>query len=68
MLDDVTSASDERAIRALVETWMSATNAGHLATVVERMTDDVLFLTPGRAPVRRSGCTLTVLKKGDDGH
>jgi uncharacterized protein (TIGR02246 family) len=118
MLDDVTTASDERAIRALVETWMSATNAGDLATVLDLMTDDVLFLTPGRAPfgkdefrvasesiegigldgraeireievsgdwawirnhievtmsppgrepVRRSGHTLTVLRKGADG-
>jgi len=118
MLDDVTTASDERAIRALVETWMNATNRGELATVLDLMADDVLFMTPGQEPfgkeefrarsqslkgveidgradireievigdwawirnridvtmdppggaaVRRSGYTLTILKKGDDG-
>lgn len=109
---------DERAIRALVETWMNATNSGDQATVLDLMADDVLFMTPrgepfgkeefrtrsvslkgveldGRAeiceieilgdwawirnhidvamgppggePQHRSGYTLTILKKGDDG-
>lgn len=109
---------DERAIRELVETWMTATKAGDLATVLELMTDDVLFMTAGREPFgkeefratsesmrdveidgraeireievlgrwawirnhidltvtpaagepkRRSGYTLTILKKGADG-
>jgi len=46
MVDD----DDERAIRALVRTWMEATNRGDLATVLELMTDDVLFMTPGQQP------------------
>ena len=109
---------DERAIRQVVETWMNATNSGDLATVLDLMADDVLFMTPrgepfgkeefrarseslksvemeGRAEIReievlgdrawirnhievsigppggepqhRSGYTLTILKKGDDG-
>ncbi|MFL6800705.1 MAG: YybH family protein [Sphingomicrobium sp.] len=41
---------DERAIRELVETWMEASKAGDLATVLELMADDVLFVTPGREP------------------
>jgi uncharacterized protein (TIGR02246 family) len=41
---------DERAIRELVETWMEATKAGDLATVLDLMTDDVVFMTPGREP------------------
>ena len=41
---------DERAIRELVETWMAASKAGHTETVLALMTDDVLFLTPGRDP------------------
>ena len=44
------SGDDERAIRTLVETWMSATNQGDVATVLELMTDDVLFLTAGQEP------------------
>ena len=109
---------DERAIRDLVETWMEASRAGDVETVLGLMTDDVLFMTPsgqpfgkeafratsesmrdlrmdGRAevreiqvlgdwawirnhidltltppegePLQRSGYTLTILRKGDDG-
>jgi uncharacterized protein (TIGR02246 family) len=41
---------DERAIRELVDTWMVASKAGDLSTVLDLMTDDVLFLTPAREP------------------
>ena len=109
---------DERAIRELVETWMAASKAGDIETVLGLMADDVLFVTPGREPfgkaefaaqaqqlkdmgldghgevkeievagewawirnrievvmtppggetLRRSGYTLTILKKGGDG-
>lgn len=43
-------SGDERAIRELVEAWMDASGRGDLATVLELMSDDVLFLTPGREP------------------
>lgn len=43
-------SNDERQIRELVATWMSATRAGDLATVLELMADDVVFLVAGRAP------------------
>jgi uncharacterized protein (TIGR02246 family) len=39
---------DERAIRELVGTWMSASKAGDLATVLTLMADDVVFMVPGR--------------------
>ena len=109
---------DERAIRAVVDEWMAASRAGDTKAVLELMTDDVVFMTPGgepfgkaefearsegmrdyrvegRADVRevevagdwawirnrldievtppdgetshRSGYTLTILRKGDDG-
>jgi len=110
---------DERAIRELVDRWMEASKAGDTAAVLELMTDDVVFMTPGREPfgkdefktlsasmagmrmdgsaeirelrvagdwawirnhidlaitpagggepVRRSGDTLTILRKCDDG-
>lgn len=35
---------DERAIRTLVETWMTASKSGDLATVLSLMTDDVVFM------------------------
>jgi uncharacterized protein (TIGR02246 family) len=41
---------DERAIRDLVATWMTASKAGDSATVLSLMTDDVVFMVPGREP------------------
>jgi len=111
-------SEDERAIRELVDSWMDASRRGDTATVLDLMTDDVLFMTPGREPfgkdtfrqsskamrdvriegraeiqeievlgdrawirnhidltltpaegepLKRSGYTLTILRKGDDG-
>ncbi len=42
--------NDERAIRNVVDTWLAASKAGDLDTVLSLMSDDVLFLTPGQAP------------------
>lgn len=109
---------DERAIRDLVDTWMKASRTGDTATVLSLMSDDVIFMVPGRepfgkdafaassqsmkgfrlegsadvrelkvlgdwaylrnfieitvtppggTPVRRSGYTLTIFRKGADG-
>jgi len=44
---------DERAIRRVVETWMEASRAGDVATVLSLMTDDVVFMVPGREPFGR---------------
>src|SRR3954452_10395305 len=41
---------DERAIRELVATWMTASQAGDVDTVLGLMTDDVVFTVPGREP------------------
>ncbi|MGX1787507.1 YybH family protein [Bosea sp. NPDC055332] len=43
-------SDDERAIRDLVEIWMSATKAGDSATVLDLMSDDVVFMVPGAEP------------------
>ena len=43
-------SDDERAIRDLIATWMSASQAGDTATVLSLMTDDVVFMVPGREP------------------
>ena len=43
-------SDDERAIRELVSTWMSASKAGDTATVLSLMTDDVVFMTVGGPP------------------
>jgi uncharacterized protein (TIGR02246 family) len=41
---------DERAIRELVDNWMKASRAGDTATVFSLMSDDVIFMVPGREP------------------
>jgi uncharacterized protein (TIGR02246 family) len=41
---------DEQAIRDLVAKWMAASQAGDTATVLSLMTDDVVFMVPGREP------------------
>jgi len=41
---------DERAIRELVDTWMKASRAGDTETVLSLMSDDVIFMVPGREP------------------
>ena len=41
---------DERAIRELIAKWMQASQAGDTETVLGLMTDDVVFMVPGREP------------------
>ena len=43
-------SDDERAIRDLVATWMAASKAGDQDTVLGLMTDDVVFMVPGKEP------------------
>ena len=43
---------DEEAIRELIATWLRASKAGDTETVLSLMTDDVVFLLPGQAPMR----------------
>ncbi len=42
--------NDEQAIRELVVNWLAASKAGDLETVLSLMSDDVVFMTPGREP------------------
>src|SRR5690348_14183734 len=44
---------DEKAIRSLIDAWFEATAANDLARVLEMMDDEVVFLTPGRPPMRK---------------
>jgi len=46
---------DEQAIRQLHSTWIDVVNAGDLVRLLTLMTDDVVFLNPGQAPVDRTG-------------
>ena len=46
--------SDEQEIRRLVSTWMDATKAGDVDTVLSLMADDAVFLIAGRPPMRKA--------------
>lgn len=46
--------SDEKAIRDLVEQWMAASKAGDTNAVLELMSDDVVFMVPGKEPFGKS--------------
>ncbi len=41
---------DEREIRELIDSWIAASKARDLPALLDMMTDDVVFITPGRAP------------------
>jgi uncharacterized protein (TIGR02246 family) len=41
---------DERQIRKLIDAWIAASKAHDLPALMDMMTDDVVFMTPGRAP------------------
>ncbi len=41
---------DTRQIRKLIDAWIAASNARDLPALMDMMTDDVVFMTPGRAP------------------
>jgi uncharacterized protein (TIGR02246 family) len=46
-------SSDELEIRDLVAKWLAASKAGDIDTVLGLMTDDVVFLVPGREPMNK---------------
>ena len=41
---------DARQIRELVDSWITASKARDLPALIDMMTDDVVFMTPGRPP------------------
>jgi len=43
-------SDDERAIKAAIDRWFAATKSGDVETVLDLMTDDVVFMVPGKAP------------------
>jgi len=48
-------SEDERQIRDVIDRWHRATKAGDLHSVLALMTDDVVFLTPGKPPMTKDG-------------
>ncbi|GKS59295.1 hypothetical protein YTPLAS18_28220 [Nitrospira sp.] len=52
-------SNDEQEIRQLVSTWMMASKAGDIDTVVSLMADDVVFLMAGRPAMRKAEFVAT---------
>jgi uncharacterized protein (TIGR02246 family) len=47
-------SNDEQAIRDLVKTWLAASKAGDVDTVLSLIADDVVFLQPGQPAMRKA--------------
>jgi uncharacterized protein (TIGR02246 family) len=47
-------SQDEQEIRKLVTDWMTATQAGDVDAVLNLMAEDVIFLVPGKLPMRKA--------------
>jgi uncharacterized protein (TIGR02246 family) len=43
----------EQEIKSLIDKWLEASRAGDLDTILNLMTEDVVFLTPGNPPMHR---------------
>lgn len=56
---------DEKAIRQVVESWSAASKSGDIATVLDLMTDDVIFIIPGQEPFGKDA--FAAASKGMDG-
>jgi uncharacterized protein (TIGR02246 family) len=46
--------NDEREIRKLVSTWLAASKAGDIETVLSLMSDDAIFLVPGQPVMHKA--------------
>lgn len=56
---------DEKAIRQVVASWMAASRAGDLATVLGLMSDDAVFMTPGQEPFGKETFAAAMKAMGD---
>ncbi|MRV75252.1 SgcJ/EcaC family oxidoreductase [Duganella sp. FT92W] len=45
------NTNDEQAIRGVIARWLEATRQGDVAAILPLMTEDVVFLLPGQAPM-----------------
>ena len=59
--------TDEQQIRGLVATWMEASKSGDVETVLTLMSDDVVFLRGGHAPMDKQEFARTARAQADGG-
>jgi uncharacterized protein (TIGR02246 family) len=60
-------SNDEQQIRELVQRWIAASKAGDTETVLSLMTDDVVFLIPGRPPMTKAGFAAAAAEQSKSG-
>jgi uncharacterized protein (TIGR02246 family) len=58
--------SDEQEIRQFVATWLAATKAGEVDTVLSMIADDVVFLAPGQPVMGKA--EFTAATRAQAGH
>ena len=58
--------TDEDEIRQLVSTWAAATEAGDVDAVLSLMSDDAIFLVPGKPVMTKSDFAAAAKAHGDD--
>ena len=51
-MDEIKMSTDEQAIRKVVSDWHAATAKGDVEAVLGLMAEDVVFLTPGKLPMK----------------
>ncbi|NTU80381.1 MAG: SgcJ/EcaC family oxidoreductase [Chloroflexales bacterium] len=56
--------SDEQAIRTVVAQWLEPSGADDLPRLSHLMAEDVVFLTPGRPPMRGREAFLAAAREG----
>lgn len=56
--------NDEQVIRLLVHEWQTASAEGNLQRLAELMAEDVIFLTPGQAPMRGRQAYMDAFQEG----
>ena len=59
--------SDEQEIRQLVSTWMTASKAGDVDTILSLMADDVVFLVPGQPVMRKADFAVAARAQSGQG-
>ena len=59
--------NDEQEIRQLVSTWMAASKAGDVETVLSLMSDNVVFLVPGQPVMRKADFAAAVRAQSGQG-
>ena len=59
-------SSDKEQIEQLLQAWLDATRTGDQTAITELMSDDVVFLMPGRAPLIGKAAASLAMKPPEE--